>query len=258
MTSTPTSGRSDVPALVQIEKLGERVARVLAARIIDAGGGTRRALRLPTEREISEEFGVSKTVAREVVAHLSSMRLVVVHHGRRMQMLPESDWNFLHPVMLELQDEDGKRRLLAELFDVRLLIEPETAARAARDATGEQLTRMVDHLDAMQRSIDAPDEYLEHDVAFHQVVIGASENRLLAHILDSVRHLMTTSRRVTMTVPDSRPQAVEGHREVYEAIRDGDPGRARSAMRDHLLWGAMRAGIIPAGAPRDVADKPAP
>ena|SRR5688572_12173677 len=242
--------------MVRVEKLGERVAKVLAARLIKGSAGNGE-VPLPTEREISDEFGVSKTVAREVVAHLTSMKLVETHHGRRMRLLPDSDWNYLHPMMLELQDVDGTRRLVSELFDVRLLIEPETAARAAIDATEEHHVRMARLLDLMRDSVDRPDEYLLTDVAFHQEILSSSKNRLLAHILDSVQHLMFQSRRATGMATEARVRATEFHTAVYEAIRDRDPERARSAMRTHLIAGALEAGIIPTAPGIDDAAKTA-
>jgi DNA-binding FadR family transcriptional regulator len=229
---------------VRPDKLGERVARLLAARLISVGS-TGAGQVLPTEREISQEFGVSKTVAREVVAHLQSMKLVETHHGRRMELRPESDWNYLHPMMLELQDDAGARRMIAELFDVRLLIETETAARAAVDASDVQLGQMAHWLDQMRRTLDDPEAYHLHDLAFHQEILAASRNRLLGHILDSVQHLLFQSRRTTGLSSEARKQAYEFHVAVFEAIRDRNPDRARLAMRTHLLAGALGSGITP-------------
>lgn len=224
-------------ALVRGEKLAARVTKVLASRIIDAAGRRRADFRLPTEAEICDEFAVSKTVAREVVAQLSSMKLVSVHHGRRMTLLPESAWNFLHPLMAEVQNEEGTHRLVAELFDFRLMVEPEAAARAAVAANDAQRSRLGELLEAMRASVDHDGDHLDYDVAFHQEIIAAAENRLLAHILESVRDLMRTSRRVTNTAPDARSQLIDGHAAVYAAIVGRDPETARAAMRDHLLWG---------------------
>jgi DNA-binding FadR family transcriptional regulator len=238
----PTTTRKSRHQLIRSEKLGARVAKLLAARLI---AGVAQPSALPTEREISDEFGVSKTVAREVVAHLQSMKLVETHHGRRMRLLPETDWNYLHPLMLELQDEAGARLMVSELFDVRLLVEPETAARAAIEATDEQVDRMAQQVELMHRTLDDPEAYLLHDLAFHQEILAASRNRLLRHILDSVQHLLFKSRRTTGMTVQARKQAYEFHAAVFEAIRARDPDRARLAMRSHLLAGALGSGITP-------------
>src|SRR6266550_2372150 len=114
--------KAGVTSEIRKEKLGHQVTKVLARRIIDAAGGGDGVLIAPTEREICEKFAVSKTVAREVIAELGSMNLVSVRHGRRMALLPESKWNLLHPLMVEVQGIDGVHRLVSELFDFRLMV----------------------------------------------------------------------------------------------------------------------------------------
>ena len=109
------------PVQIRSLKLGERVAKILVERI--ASGGDR-AHSVPTEQEICQEFGVSKTVAREVVGQLVSMRLVAVHHGRRTQRRPANQWDYLNPVLIDVLPEADLLDLLRELHQVRLLLEP--------------------------------------------------------------------------------------------------------------------------------------
>jgi DNA-binding FadR family transcriptional regulator len=222
---------------MQNEKLGHRVAKVLAGRIVEAASSESELI-LPTEREIADEFGVSMTVAREVVALLASMMMVRVHHGRRMQVMAESAWNYLHPVMLALQDGEGTRRLIAELFDLRILIEPEGAARAALKASEASVERMSELLGRFRASPPYTEEFYECDVAFHQEIMTASANRPLAHILDSANELLKASRYANESSPAWSSTLVdEQHRAILDAIRDRDPEGARAAMRMHLQWG---------------------
>lgn len=216
-------------AQVQVQKLADQVTHRLAARIIRALDEP-----LPSEQEICSEYQVSKTVAREVIGRLRDMKLVFVHHGRRMQRRPESDWDYLDPLLLELQDDAGTRRLLMELQEVRRLIEPEVAARAAEYRSDRQLEVIAAALDGMRNSVDDPDRYLEHDVAFHQGIVDAAQNRVASHIVDSIRAIMLTSRRYTNAVPGTLPRATGEHEAIYRAVADADPDAARSAMIDHL------------------------
>jgi len=226
------------------DKLSEKVTRVLAGQIIDAASSGSIAP-LPTEQEVCDEFGVSKTVAREVMARLEGLKLVSVRHGRRMQPRPPSDWNYLDPLMLELQDEEGVRRLVGELHDVRMLIEPEAAARAAQTATPDQIVIMREALDGMRDNLDRPDAFLEHDIAFHREVVVSAQNRVISHLVDAIADIMRTSRRITNTVPGGLPHALEDHNAVLAAIEERDAPRAWQAMRDHILWGAQRAHVLP-------------
>lgn len=214
---------------VQVQRLADQVTQRVAGRIISSADDP-----LPSEQEICTAYGVSKTVAREVIGRLRDMRIVTVHHGRRMQRRPEGEWDYLDPLVLELQDDAGTRRLLLELQEIRRLIEPEIAAQAASARTTTQLQVMRVALDGMRASADDADRYAEHDVAFHQGIVDAAQNRVASHIIESIRSLMRTSRRYTNAVPGTLPRATGEHEAIFAAISDQDRDRAWAAMTDHL------------------------
>src|SRR5205807_2182644 len=121
-------------------KLSDQVTRALARRI--ANGEIGDDVQPPTESEICQEFGVSKTTAREVIRSLAERGFVEVRQGRRMQVRRSSEWNQLDPPMIELIDDpEVVRRYLADVHYVRTLIEPEVAARAALSADEDQVIR---------------------------------------------------------------------------------------------------------------------
>jgi DNA-binding FadR family transcriptional regulator len=211
-------------------KLSDQVTRVLAGRIVNDDLGLP-----PTEQDICEEFGVSKSTAREVIRALAARRLVTVHHGRRMEVRPVSEWNHLDPLLLELNhDAEGVRRTLGDLHDLRMLLEPEIAARAALMATPEQLEGMRLAIERMAELEGDPDAYLEVDVDFHSELAAATGNVVLAFVLDSVRELLRVSRRVT-NLNGKIPEATKAHRRIYEALVAREPETARQAMGAHLL-----------------------
>jgi DNA-binding FadR family transcriptional regulator len=218
---------------LQSLKLSDRVTRVLAGRIVNGDIGADD--QAPTEQDICAEFGVSKTTAREVISALASRGLVAVRHGRRMQIRPVTEWNHLDPLLLELNhDPEEVRRTLGDLHDLRMLLEPEIAARAALTATDEQLTRMREAVERMEATESDPDAYLEIDVDFHSEIASATGNLVLAFVLDSVRELLRVSRRVTNLI-NAMPEATAAHRQIYEALLAGEPETARQTMRAHLL-----------------------
>jgi len=142
-------------ARVQSLKLSDQVTRVLAGRIVNGEIGE--AGLPPTEQDICAEFGVSKTTAREVIGALAARGLVTVRHGRRMEIRAVSEWNHLDPLLLELNDDpESVRRTLGDLHDLRMLLEPEIAARAALMASDEQLIRMEKAVERMRSSRTTP------------------------------------------------------------------------------------------------------
>jgi len=230
-TVRPVRGR--LAGQVRSLKLSDQVTRVLAARIVN--GDIRAGDLPPTEQDICAEFDVSKTTAREVIGALASRGLVTVRHGRRMEIRPPSEWNRLDPLLLELtHDPDAVRKILGDLHDLRMLLEPEIAARAALMATGEQLQRIGHAAGLMAELEDDPDAYLEVDVDFHSEIASATGNAVLAFVLDSVRELLRVSRRVTNLI-NAMPDTTVAHRRIYEALRAREPETARQAMRAHLL-----------------------
>jgi len=234
MTSAASDRASRRPVRpVKSLKLSDQVTRVIAGRIVngDIGAGDV----APTEQDLCAEFGISKTTAREVIGALAARGLVTVRHGRRMEIRPVSDWNHLDPLLLELDhDPASVRRTLGDLHELRMLLEPEIAARAAAMASDEQLERMRHALEQMEELHGDSDAYVEIDVDFHSELASATGNVVLAFVLDSVRELLRVSRRVTNLV-NAVPEATAAHRRIFEAIVAREPEEAREAMRAHLL-----------------------
>ena len=214
-------------------KLSDQVTRALARRITNGEIGD--GVPPPTELEICQEFGVSKTTAREVIRSLAERGFVEVRQGRRMQVRSSSEWNQLDPLMLELIDDpEIARRYLADVHYVRTLIEPEVAARAALSANDEQIARARESLETMEASLHDPDAYLEADVAFHRELAAATGSVILAFVLDSLGDLQRLSRSVTNRLLRRLPEATREHRQILDAVIAGEPERARKAMRAHL------------------------
>lgn len=221
-------------ASIRSVTLSDQVTRALARRIANGEIGDKAPP--PTEQEICEEFGVSKTTAREVIRSLAARGFVEVRHGRRMQVRKSSYWNHLDPLMLELIDDPVVlRRYLADVHYVRTLIEPEVAARAALTASDEQLARAGESVEAMATLERDPDAYLEADLAFHRELAAATGSVILAFVLASLGGLQRVSQQVTSRLRGRLEQATREHRRILEAVARGEPEQAREAMRAHLV-----------------------
>ena len=225
---------------VRSVKLSDQVTRALAGRIINGEIGQQSPP--PTESDICAEFGISKTTAREVIRSLAARRFVDVRHGRRMRVRDASEWNQLDPLVLELSNDPRLvRQYLADLHDVRMLLEPEIAARAAVKASDEQVQDLRMSVEMMATLERDPDAYLEVDVAFHRELAVATGSIILASVLDSVGALQRVSRKVTNRLRGQLPEATREHRCILEAVAAHKPESARRAMRAHLktvahLW----------------------
>lgn len=218
---------------VHIQKLPRQVAIVLGRRIASAVGGGR-DVPLPTEHEICAEFNVSRSVAREAHSILAGLDMVRISQGKRITLRPVGEWDYLSPVMLELFTPEQVHRLLAELHEVRLILEPEIAARAAQHISPEGLGRLQTALDRMAALEEEPSAYLEEDLRFHMELCWAHQNRVLERIVYSCRWLLTASRQVTNAASEPMAGVTGAHRQIFLAVAAGDPDAARDAMVSHL------------------------
>jgi DNA-binding FadR family transcriptional regulator len=220
--------RADV---VKVRTLPVQVAARLTRRIVSGEFSDGRA---PSELEISQEFGVSRVVARETLKILASLDIVDIAQGRRVAVRPAAEWDYLNPQLAEWLPEEHVDELLRELHEMRVLLEPELAAMAATGISDEALAALQGELDRMASLENEPDGYLEVDHEFHMAICRAANNRILDRIMYSARWLGTASRRVTNAAPGSLHRATGAHTRIFAALRARDPDAAREAMRSHL------------------------
>jgi DNA-binding FadR family transcriptional regulator len=221
--------RQEAVEPVKVRTLPVQVAARLTRRFVSGDASDGRA---PSELDITEEFGVSRVVARETLKILASLDIVDVAQGRRVVVRPQAEWDYLSPLLIEWLPTEVVDELLQELRGMRALLEPELAAMAAVRITDETLARMRDELEQMSALEGDPEAYLEVDHEFHMEICRAADNRIIDRIMYSVRWLGTASRRVTNK--GNLPGATEDHRQIYRALEARDPDAARAAMRFHL------------------------
>jgi len=200
---------------------------------------------LPPEAELSQQFGVSRTVIRESVKRIEEKGLVVVAQGRGTTVNPPSLWNVLDPVVLSaMVDHDDSLGVLDELSVVRGSLEASMARAAAQRQNAERTAELLAAFDEnLRRRDDDADSYNEADADFHYVVMEQSGNRLAANITRILFARARESHRFTgVTASDSREVTLDEHRAIRDAIVAGDADAAAAAMRDHIAnaWSRRR------------------
>lgn len=188
----------------------------------------------PSELDVAKEFGVSRVVAREALKALETLDVVTITQGRRFLVRPATQWDYLSPRLVEWLPADQAEHLLGDLHDVRLILEPKLAARAATIADDDAIRRMRELVESMDSLESDPEAYLVVDLEFHALICNVCGNRLLERFMYSCRWLLTDSRRLTNQKPSAIPSASRLHREIFNAIEARDPERAEEAMRAHI------------------------
>src|SRR4029078_13699277 len=123
----------------------------------------------------------------------------------------------------------------SEMFEARRALEMAIAGLAAERATVEHLATLSEEVAGMFASLDEPEQFLVHDMHFHQTVAAASGNRILTALMNMVATILFEVRSKTVKRARDLKESAEMHRRIYRAIRDRNADAARDAMRDHLV-----------------------
>jgi DNA-binding FadR family transcriptional regulator len=186
----------------------------------------------PTEAELTQQYGVSRSVTREAVKMLTAKGLLSARPRQGTVREPSTSWNLFDPDVLRwLLERDFSVDLLRHFNELRVAIEPEAAALAASVAKSEDIA-LIDaglaRMAAAERRLDDP---LEADIAFHVAVLRATQNPFYAQFRDVVGTALRTSIRYTNRIK-GRPANIADHAAVRDAITARDPDAARAAMRN--------------------------
>lgn len=190
--------------------------------------------RLPPERDLAKLLGVSRPTLRAGIRSLSTVGILKSKQGAGTFVVEKGD----SPTL----DSDPLRMLSAlhgftsdEMFEARLALEMSIAGLAAERANSEQMTLMAEEITGMYASLNDPEQYLVHDMQFHQTIASASNNRILTSLMNMIATILYDSRSKTVKRATDLKQSAEQHHNIYRAMREHDPEGARKAMHDHLI-----------------------
>lgn len=185
----------------------------------------------PTEAEIAQAHGVSRSVTREAVKMLTAKGLVSARPRQGTIVQPASSWNLFDADILRwLLDRKFSVELLRHFNQLRIGIEPEAAALAAAGHDAADMAAIQAGLARMAAAEQSYDDPLEADIAFHVAILRASGNPFYAQFQTVVATALRTSIRFTNRIK-GRSANIPDHAAVADAIAARDPDRARDAMR---------------------------
>jgi GntR family galactonate operon transcriptional repressor len=214
------------------ERLSEKVAGSIGRRIVS--GAYQPGQTLPTEPKIQREFGVSRTAVREAVRLLSAKGLTVSRPKIGTRVRPTVDWNMLDPDVLRWQlDEHPTKEFIQSLFEMREIIEPAAASRAAERATEVEIAALGAAMDGIQNEERGSPAQIQADIAFHMTILEASRNPMLRSVGAMIKSALTITFSLGWRTAMA-DDAVLQHRAVYDAIRGRDGEEAFLAMRKLL------------------------
>ena len=220
---------SDNSTVTHNGAMAEQVVEQIRALI--GSGQLRPGDRLPAERELCKQLGISRPSLR------AGLRMLVAHGVLRAR---HGSGTYVADGPPSLDSE--QLSLLAalhgftfdQMFEARRVLEVQVAGLAAERATAEHLATIAEETAEMYAALDDPQQYLIHDIKFHRAIASASGNPILATLVEMVSAVMYDQRRETIGRAHDFKESAEMHQRIYRAIRSQKPDAARLAMHDHL------------------------
>ena len=211
--------------------LHARVTRALAMRVIQADRAGQR-IAFPNEAELCQQLGVSRSILREAVKVLADKGMVQVRPRAGMHSNPPSEWNLLDPDILAWRARQSPdARLLRDLCEVRLAIEPIAAGFAALRASAGEIAALGALFEEAQAGAPAApaEAAVELELRFQTAVVAASHNPLFRQLNEIIREPIRTAFSYAARMPASAALEREARQALFEAIRRRDPLEARAA-----------------------------
>jgi GntR family transcriptional repressor for pyruvate dehydrogenase complex len=187
---------------------------------------------LPSERQIQQQLGISRAPVREALRVLQSVGMIEARQGKglfvkEMDLRPMVDTFVSH---LELIDTNSFEHLLG----LRQILELGAADLAAKERTDDDLDRMATVLAAMRERIDRGELVLEEDLGFHDLLVQATHNPLLAYLYACLTPFLVAVREGGEPTARVLDECLTDHTAIYEAVRDRDAALAIRLMQDHM------------------------
>src|SRR5438477_4927058 len=190
--------------------------------------------RLPPERDLARQVGVSRPTVRAGLRTLAALGVVRSRRGSGTY-IPEG------PPTLGAEALSFLAALhkftIEDVYEVRRILEVGAAGLAAERATPDHLATLAEEVTGLFASLADRQVFLVHDINFHRSLAAASGNPIVASLVEMVSALHYERRRATAELASDRNlrDAAGAHRQIYQAVRAHDIELARRAMNEHLL-----------------------
>jgi GntR family transcriptional repressor for pyruvate dehydrogenase complex len=189
---------------------------------------------LPTERDLAEQFQVSRTAVREALKILAQKGLVDMRPGRGTIVIDGSQEAMQHSIGLVMKLKLGEVGGSNSLVEVREILEVEIAALAAARATETEISALREAVETMDDDLDDADAFIAADNRFHETLAQATQNTLNFILVNSIVNLLSEQRKQIFETEGGPQRGQIHHKRILESVSRHDPETARAAMRAHL------------------------
>lgn len=190
--------------------------------------------KLPSEMDLCEQFGVSRTVVREALQALKSRGLITITKGKGIFVRKFSGKDAADPLHFYLS-MNLERDYVMDIVHARQILEPSIVALASKHRTQADIDRMTDDIELLKTCDDKFSELSRIDTQFHVDIAKSSGNSLMPLLLEPIHRLIPEIKStVYATINEARESALLWHQRILDGIVDADSEAARQAMIEHL------------------------
>jgi GntR family transcriptional repressor for pyruvate dehydrogenase complex len=226
--STSTTSTLSLEAIPR-DRIFTRVAEQLQVHILN---NLKPGDMLPSERELVRTFRVSRTSIRDAIRSLEAIGLLEPRQGIGTVVREFTVDAIATPVTGALLQ---KKKAIDELLDVRTIIEPALARRAALYATPEQIAEMQTLLERQAEKVRRGEPATEEDSNFHYTIALAANNSVVLKVVHVLMDLLREMRERSLEVGGRPEKSLAGHLRIFAAIQKRQPAAAEAAMHRHLI-----------------------
>ena len=218
---------------IKIKRITEEIVSQIREQI--AKGELNAGDRLPSEREMAQQLGVSRPTVREALQVLEHTGFVEILQGSGTYIRDIGKQSLTDPLQKLIQDSDQRYQ---EVYEFRIAIEVWAVGLAAQRIQKEELHKLEEIINAMKTSRIEKKPVDELDAKFHLAIARASQNGIYYHVANTILHLYTQVARISheqlFLSENDQEELLADHTAIFKAIRSGDANRARALMLHHL------------------------
>lgn len=188
---------------------------------------------MPGERILSEKLGVSRTSLRQALKALNVMGVLEILPGKRTYIKESFSDILINPFRFIKAVHSIK---IKELFEARCVLEEGFVQMAAKKAKSNDISQINSYIDDAEKNIDNKDAFVYSEFKFHQCIFETADNKVLTAVMNSLNELLLVLEKYEKDYlcKSDRTFSLQQHKEIYKAIKEKDPEKARVAMHIHL------------------------
>jgi len=224
-------GKRGIFSPIKTSKIPDEVYKQIVSMI--SSGQVKPGQKLPSEREMASDLGISRQSIREALYRAETIGLIEVRQGEGSFVLSSVGESLSSPLAVLLAEQAER---VFEFLEIRKLIEGWCAEKAAVEADADDLEKMQEILEMMKELSTENRKWQEADVEFHFSVVAATHHVIAMHIMEALKVSFDTffNFRQLLSKTDNKELMWKHHHEVYQAIKQRKPALARQKIVDHL------------------------